>query len=91
MKFTYLQSTGQGQSKNTIFIYFGKVFQKLRQFNCNLTTFDMGAYQIWSYHVTQVKNLSSLYLKSYSPLNFEKSNQICGSAASLTEVINKTI
>ena len=41
--------------------YFGQVFQKLWQCKCNLTTFDMGALQIWSYHVTQDNNLSLLY------------------------------
>ena len=34
------------------FIYFGKVFQKLWQYKCNLTTFGMGSYQIWPCHVT---------------------------------------
>ena len=29
-------------SKNTIFIYFGQVFQKLWQYKCNLTTFWHG-------------------------------------------------
>ena len=36
----------------------------------------MGSFQIWSYHVTRGKNLSLLYSKSYSPLNFRKSHQI---------------
>ena len=36
----------------------------------------MGSYQIWPYHVTQAKNLSFPYLKSYCPLNFRKSHQI---------------
>ena len=30
----------------------------------------MGSYQIWPSHVTQAKNLSFPYLKSYCPLNF---------------------
>ena len=36
----------------------------------------MGSYQIWPCHVTQAKNLSFPYLKSYCPLNFWKSHQI---------------
>ena len=36
----------------------------------------MGFFQIWSYHVTQGKDLSFLYLKSYSPLNSRKGHQI---------------
>ena len=36
----------------------------------------MGSYQTWSCHVTQAKNLSFPYLKSYCPLNFRKSRQI---------------
>ena len=42
-------------------------------------------------HVTQAKNLSFPYLKSYCPLNFRKVNKFRGSAASLTEVIKMTI
>ena len=30
----------------------------------------------WTLHVTQAKNLSFPYLKSYCPLNFRKSHQI---------------
>ena len=41
-------------------------------------------------HVTQAKNLSFPYLKSYCPLNFRKT-KFRGSATSLTEVIKKTI
>ena len=36
----------------------------------------MSSYQILPYHVTQFENLSFSYLKSYCPLNFEKSHQI---------------
>ena len=36
----------------------------------------MGSYQIWPCHVTQAKNLSFPYLKSYCSLNFGKSHQI---------------
>ena len=36
----------------------------------------MTSYQIWSYHVTQGKIFSLLYLKSCCPLNFRKSQQI---------------
>ena len=32
----------------------------------------MGSYQIWSYHLTNGKNLSFLCLKSYFTLNFRK-------------------
>ena len=38
----------------------------------------MDSYQIWPCHVTQAKNWSFLYLKSYCPLNFRKSHQISG-------------
>ena len=41
----------QELSKNTIFIYFGLVFQRLWQYKCNLTTFWHGPYQMWPYHV----------------------------------------
>ena len=51
----------------------------------------MGSYQIWPYHMTQAENLSFLYLKSYCPLNLRKVAKFRGSAASLTEVIKKTI
>ena len=34
------------------------------------------SYQIWPCHVTQAKNLSFPYIKSYCPLNFRKSHQI---------------
>ena len=56
-----------------------------------LTTFWHGSYQIWPCHVTQAENLSFLYLKSYCPLNLGKVTKFRGSAASLTEVIRKTI
>ena len=36
----------------------------------------MGSYQIWPCHMTQAKNLSFPYLKSYCSLNFRKSHQI---------------
>ena len=36
----------------------------------------MGCCKIWSYHVTQVENLSFLFSKSYFPLNSMKSHQI---------------
>ena len=36
MKLIFLESTWQKISKNTIFIYFGQVFQKLWQYKCNL-------------------------------------------------------
>ena len=42
MNFIFLESTRQELSKNTIFIYFGQVFQKLWQYKCNLTTFWHG-------------------------------------------------
>ena len=38
--------------------------------------FGMGSSQIWPCHVTQTKNLSFPYVKSYCPLNFRKSHQI---------------
>ena len=53
--------------------------------------FGMGSYQIWPCHVTQAENLSFPYLKSSCPLNFRKVTKFRGSAASLTEVIRKTI
>ena len=73
------------------FILFGQVFQKLWQYKCNLTTFGVGSCQIWPCHVTQAKNLSFPYLKSFCPLTFRKVTKFRGSAASLTEVIKKTI
>ena len=76
MKFKCLESTWPELSKNTFFIYFGQVFQKLWQYKCNLTTFGMSSYQIWPCHVIQAKNLSFPYIKSYCPLNFRKSHQI---------------
>ena len=42
MKFIFLEGTRQELSNNTIFIYFGQVFQKLWQYECNLTTFWHG-------------------------------------------------
>ena len=45
----------------------------------------------WSYHVTQGKNLSFSYSRLYYPLNFRKVTKLCGSVASLTEVIKKAI
>ena len=38
--------------------------------------FDICSFQIWSYNVTEGKNLSFLYSKSYSPLNIRRSHQI---------------
>ena len=56
--------------------YFGQVFQKLWKYKCTLTTFGMGSYQIWPYHVTQAENFSFSHIKSYCPLNFRKSHKI---------------
>ena len=36
----------------------------------------MTSHQIWPYHVTQAKNFSFSYFKSYGPLNFRKSHQM---------------
>ena len=74
MKLIFLKSTCQELSKNTIFIYFGQVFQRLWQYKCNSTTFGMDSYQIWPYHVIQAENLSFSYLKFYCPLNLTKSH-----------------
>ena len=49
----------------------------------------MGSFQIWSYHEIQGKNLSLLYSKLYSLLNFRKVIKFCGYVAS--EVTKKTI
>ena len=38
----------------------------------------MSSCQIWPCHVTQTKDLSFLYLKSYCPLNFRKRLQMWG-------------
>ena len=76
MKLIFLESTWQELSKNTIFIDFGQILQKLRQYKFKTTTFGMGSFQLWSYHVTHVKNLSFSYLESYSPLNLRKSHQM---------------
>ena len=62
---------------------FGQVFQKLWQCKFNLTTFDMGAFQIWSYHVNQDEKFVTFISKSYSPLTARKIHQIYGSAASI--------
>ena len=42
MKVIFLESRWQELSKNTIFIYFGQVFQKLWQYKCSLTNFWHG-------------------------------------------------
>ena len=42
MKLIVLESTCQELTKNTTFIYFGQVFQKLWQDKCNFTTFWHG-------------------------------------------------
>ena len=72
MKLIFSKSSWLELSEYTIFIDFGQVFQKLWQYNWNLTTFWHGP----SYHVTQGKNVSFLYSKSYSPLNFRKTHRI---------------
>ena len=55
-----------------------------------MALFGMGYYQIWSYHVTQVKNLSFSYLKSYSPLKvLRKITKFCCFTASLADVIRR--
>ena len=94
--FSEIKAYNKELSICTIFIEFGQVFQYLWQFECNLTTF--WHIQIWSYQVTQDENLPFLFSKSYSLLNFtefcEKKGKVpkfCGSAASLTEVIKKTV
>ena len=52
-----------------------KYFKSYSNMNA-IGLFGMGSYQIWSCHVTQVKNLSFSYLKSYCPLNFRTGHQI---------------
>ena len=42
IKWTFLESTWQELPQNTTFTYFGQVFQKVRQYKCNLTTFWHG-------------------------------------------------
>ena len=68
-----------------------KYFKSYGNINAISPLFGMGSYQIWPCHVTQAENLSFPYLKSYCPLNFRKVTKVHGSAASLTEVIKKTI
>ena len=53
-----------------------KYFKSYGNINAIWPLFGMGSSQIWPCHVTQAKNLSFPYLKSYCPLNFRKSHQI---------------
>ena len=48
-------------------------------------------YNCYPGQVTQAENFSFPYLKFYCPLHFREVSKFCGSAASLTEVIKKTI
>ena len=53
-----------------------KYFKSYGNINAILPLFGMSSSQIWPCHVTQAKNLSFAYLKSYCPLNFRKRHQI---------------
>ena len=68
-----------------------KYFKCYGNINAFWPLFGIGSYQLWPCHVTQAKNLSFPYLKSYCPLNFRKVTKFRGSAASLMEVIKMTI
>ena len=61
-------------------IQFLSILDKYFKSYGNINVFDhwfaMGSCQIWPCHVTQAKNLSFPYLKSYCPLNFRKIHQI---------------
>ena len=71
MKFIVLE---QELSKNTIFIYFRQVFQKLWQYKYNnLTTFWHGLLlNIWPCHLTQAKNLSFPLFRILLPIKFQE-------------------
>ena len=62
--------------KIQFFSILDKYFKSYGNINAIWPLFGMGSSQIWPCHVTQAKNLSFPYLKSYCPLNFRKSHQI---------------
>ena len=68
-----------------------KYFKCYGNINAFWPLFGIGSYQLWPCHVTQAKNVSFPYLKSYCPLNFRKVTKFRVSAASLMEIIKMTI
>ena len=79
MKLIFLESTRQELPTNTIFgqiLIFDKYFKSYGNKSKNRPLFGIDHFQIFSYHVTQGRNLSFPYSKSYFPLNFRTSHHI---------------
>ena len=76
MKFIFLKAHNKSYPKMQFLSILDKYFKSCGNVNAICPLFGMVSSQIWPCHVTQAKNLSFPYLKSYCPLNFRKSHQI---------------
>ena len=75
MKLKFLKTHDKSCPKIQFLLILDKYLKGYGNINAILPLFDMGTYQIWSYHVTQGENLSFLCIEFHCPLNVRKCRQ----------------
>ena len=75
MKFIFWKAHYKSYPKIQFLSILEKYFKSYGNINVIWPLFGMAFYEIWPCQVTQAKNMSFPYLKSYCPLNFKKSHE----------------
>ena len=75
MKFIFWKAHDKSYPNIQLLSVLEKYFKSYGNINVIWPLFGMAFYEIWPCQVTQAKNMSFPYLKSYCPLNFKKSHE----------------